>query len=99
MHIRVLDAGDKCFWTISSHESLTPLSTYAASVSNATQRALWSLSHTYRQHLQDTTYKHLSLRPCGESQISVVPGEAREDRLNTLSMWWQVLTLTWIVLP
>jgi hypothetical protein len=29
------------------HESLTLLSTYAASVSNAAQRALWSLSHTY----------------------------------------------------
>ena len=47
MHIRVLDAGDRRFRTLSSHESLTSLSTYAASVSNAAWRALWSLSHTY----------------------------------------------------
>jgi hypothetical protein len=49
VHIRVMDAGDRGFRTLSAHESLTPLSTYAASVSNATRRALWSLSHTYRQ--------------------------------------------------
>jgi hypothetical protein len=84
MHIRALDAGDKGFKTLSSHESLTSLSTYAASVSNTARRALWSLSHTYRQQLHDTTYKHLPLRPHGENQTSVVPCEARENRLNTL---------------
>jgi hypothetical protein len=99
VHIRVLDSKNRGFYTISSHESLTLLSTYATSVSNATRRALWSLSHTYRQQLQDTAYRHLHLRPCGSSQTSVVPGEAREDRLNTLMMWWQVLTPTWTVLP
>jgi hypothetical protein len=78
VHIRVLDAGDRGLRTLSSHDSLTPLSTYGASVSNAAQRALWSLSHT------DTTYKNLPLRPRGESQTSVVPGEAGEDRVNTL---------------
>jgi hypothetical protein len=36
------------FRTPSSHESLTPLSTYATSVSNAAWRPLWSLSRTYR---------------------------------------------------
>jgi hypothetical protein len=80
----VLDAGGRGFRTLSSHESLTPLSTYAALVSNASQRALWSLNHTYRQQLHDTAYRHLPLRPHGESQTSVVPGEAREDHLNTL---------------
>jgi hypothetical protein len=80
----VLDAGDRGFRTLSSHESLTPLSTYAASVSNAARRALWSLSHTYRQQLHDTAYRHLPLRSSGESQTSVVPGEAGEGRLNTL---------------
>jgi hypothetical protein len=49
VHIRVMDKGDRGFKTLSTHESLTPRSTYAASVSNATRRALWSLSHTYRQ--------------------------------------------------
>jgi hypothetical protein len=80
----MLDAGDRGFRTLSSHESLTSLSTYAALVSNASQRALWSLSHTYRQQLHDTAYRHLPLRPRGEIQTSVVPGEAREDHLNTL---------------
>jgi hypothetical protein len=64
--------------------TLTPLSTYATSVSNNARIALWSLSHTYRQQLQDTRYRHLPLLLRGESQTSVVPGEAREDRLNTL---------------
>jgi hypothetical protein len=43
IHVRVMDAGDKGFRTLSAHESLTPLSTYAASVSNAARRTLWSL--------------------------------------------------------
>jgi hypothetical protein len=84
VHIKVLDAGDRCFRTLSSHESMTLLSTYVASVSNAARRVLWSLSHTFRQQLHDTTYMHLPLRPHGESQTSVVLGEAREDHLNTL---------------
>jgi hypothetical protein len=84
MHIIVLDAGDRGFRTLSSHDSLTLLSAYAASVINAAWRALWSLSHTYQQLLHDTTYMHLPLRPRGESQTSVVLGEAGEDCLNTL---------------
>jgi hypothetical protein len=84
VYIRVMDEGDRGFRTLSAHESLTPLSTYAASVSNAARQALWSLSHTYRQQLHNTRYRHLSLRLRGENQTSVVPCEAREDRLNTL---------------
>jgi hypothetical protein len=79
-----MDAGDKGFKTLSTHESLTPLSTYAASVNNASIRALWSLSHIYWQQLHDTRYIHLPLCLRGESQTSVVPSETREDRLNTL---------------
>jgi hypothetical protein len=84
MHIRVLDAGDRGFMTLSSHESLTLLSTYAASVNNVSQRAWWSPSHTYWQQLHEMMYMHLPLRPHGESQTSVVLGEAGEDHLNTL---------------
>jgi hypothetical protein len=84
MHIRVLDAGNRGFRTLSSHESLAPLSTYTTLVSSDARRALWSLSHNYQQQLHDTTYMHLPLRPHGESQKSVVLGEAGEDRLNTL---------------
>jgi hypothetical protein len=46
--------------------------------------SLWSLSHTYRLQLQDTVYRHLPLRPRGESQTNIVPGGVGEDRLNTL---------------
>ena len=81
---RVMDAGDRGFRTLSTHESLRSLSTYDVLVSNAARRALWSLSHTYRQQLHDTKYIHLPLRLRGESQTSVVLGEAGEDRLNTL---------------
>jgi hypothetical protein len=84
VHIRVLDAGDRGFRTLSSHESLRLLSTYVASVSNAAQRVLWSHSCTYRQQLHDTTCMHLPLRPRGESKTSVVPGKVGEDRLDTL---------------
>jgi hypothetical protein len=49
IHVSVMNAGDRGFRTLSAHESLTPLSTYAASVSDAARRTLWSLSHTYRQ--------------------------------------------------
>jgi hypothetical protein len=80
VHIRVMDARYRGFRTLSAHESLTPLSTYAALVSNDARRALWSLSHTYRQWLHNTEYRHLR----GESQTSVVPAEAGEDCLNTL---------------
>jgi hypothetical protein len=80
-----MDAGDKGFMTLSAHESLTPLSTYAASVSDAIRRTLWSLSHTYRQQLHDMKFRHLPLRLSGGSQTSIVLGGASEDRLNTLA--------------
>jgi hypothetical protein len=47
IHVRVMDAGDRGYRTLSAHESLTALSTYATSVSDAARRTLWSLSHTY----------------------------------------------------
>jgi hypothetical protein len=78
-----MDAGDRGFRTLSAHESLTPLSTYAASVSDAATRTLWSLNHTYWQQLHNTKYRHLPLCLRAESQTSIVPGGAREDRLNT----------------
>jgi hypothetical protein len=40
IHVRVMDVGDRGFRTLSAHESLTLLSTYAASVSNAARRTL-----------------------------------------------------------
>jgi hypothetical protein len=85
IHVRVMDAGDRGFRTLSAHESLTPLSTYVASVSDAARRTLWSLSHTYRQQLHDMKYMHLPLRLSGGSHTSIVPGGAGEDRLNTLA--------------
>jgi hypothetical protein len=85
IHVRVMDAGDRGFRTLSAHESLTPLSTYAASVSDAARRTLWSLSHTYRQQMQNMRFRHLPQRLRGGSQTSNVPGEAGEDRLNTLA--------------
>jgi hypothetical protein len=60
-------------------------SAYAASVSDAAIRTLWSLSHTYRQQLHDTRFGHLPLRLSGGSQTSIVLGGAGEDRLNTLA--------------
>jgi hypothetical protein len=48
IHVRVMDAGDRGFRTLSSHESLTPLSTYAALVRDVAKKTLWSLSHTYQ---------------------------------------------------
>lgn len=83
LHIRVMHEGDRGFRTLSVKESLTPVPTNVASVSNAAQIVLWSLSHSYRLQLQNTEYQHLPIRPRGESQTSVVLGGAREDRLNT----------------
>jgi hypothetical protein len=80
-----MDAGYRGFRTLSAHESLTPLSTYAASVNDAARRTLWSLSHTYRQQLHNTKYMHLPLRIRGENQTNIVPSGANEDRLNTLA--------------
>jgi hypothetical protein len=80
-----MDAGDRGFRTLSTHESLMPLSTYAASVTNVARQTLWSLSHTYRQQLHNMKYMHLPLCIRGESQTSIVLGGADEDRLNTLA--------------
>jgi hypothetical protein len=85
IHVRVMDARDRGFRTLSTHESLTPLSTYAASVSDAARRTLWSLGHTYRQQQHDTRFRHLPLRLSGGSQTSIVPIGAGEDRPNTLA--------------
>jgi hypothetical protein len=85
IHVRVMDAGDRGFRTLSAHESLASLSTYVASVSDAARRTLWSLSHTYKQQLHDMRYMHLPLCLSGGSQTSIVLGGAGEDRLNTLA--------------
>jgi hypothetical protein len=85
IHVKVMDAGDRGFRTLFAHESLTPLSNYAALVSDAARWTLWSLSHTYRQQLHDTRFRHLPLRLSGGSQTSIVPGGAGEERLNTLA--------------
>jgi hypothetical protein len=45
IHVRVMDAGDRGFRTLSAHESLTQLSTYAASVSDAARRTMVSQPH------------------------------------------------------
>jgi hypothetical protein len=47
IHVRVMDVGDRGFRTLTTHESLTSLSTYVASVNDAARRTLWFLSHTY----------------------------------------------------
>jgi hypothetical protein len=80
-----MDVGDRGFRTLSAHESLTSVPTYAASVSNTAKRTLWSLSHTYWQQLHNMKYRHLPLRIHGENQTTIVPGGANEDRLNTLA--------------
>jgi hypothetical protein len=67
VHVRVMDAGDRGFRTLSAHESLTSLSTYSTSVSDASRWTLWSLSHTYWQQLHDTRFRHLPLRLSGGS--------------------------------
>jgi hypothetical protein len=85
IHVRVMDAGDRGFMTLSAHESLTPLSTYAALVSDAARWTLWSLSHTYWQQLHATRFRHLPLRLSGGSQTNIVSGGASESRLNTLT--------------
>jgi hypothetical protein len=79
-----MDVGDRGFRTLSAHESLTPLFTYAPSVSDAARRTLWSLIHSYWQQLHNMKYRHLPLRLRGESQTNIVLGGAEEDRLNTL---------------
>jgi hypothetical protein len=84
IHVRVMNAGDRGFMTLSAHESLTPLSTYAASVSDAARRTLWSLNQTYWQQLHNMKYIHLPLHLRGESQTNIVLGGAGEDCLNTL---------------
>jgi hypothetical protein len=85
IHIRVMDAGDRGFRTLSAQESLAPLSTYAASVSDAARRTLWSLGHTYWQQLHDMRFRHLPLCLSGGSQTSIVSGGAGENCLNTLA--------------
>jgi hypothetical protein len=85
IHVRVMDAGDRGFRSLSAHESLTPLSTYTDSVSDAARWTMWSFSHTYRQQLHDTRFRHLPLRLSVGSQTSIISGGAGEDRLNTLA--------------
>jgi hypothetical protein len=67
IYVRVIDARDRWFRTLSAHEYLTPLSTYAASVSDAARRTMCSLSHTYQQQLHNMKYRHLPLCIRGES--------------------------------
>jgi len=65
VHIRERGEGDHGMKTSSAHDSTTPHSTYAASISSASRRALWSLCHTHCQVLHTTEYRHVPRRASG----------------------------------
>ena len=85
VHIRERLETSKGMKTRSAHNSTTPHATYAASVSDAARRALWSLCYTHRQELSFTEYCHLPRRTSGTEDTVVPLGEAGEDRLNVLA--------------
>ena len=72
VHIREHLETSKGMKTCSTHNSTVPHATYAASVSDAARRALWSLCYTHRQELSFTEYRHLPCRTSG-TEDTVVP--------------------------
>ena len=85
VHIRERLETSKGMKTCSAHNCTAPHATYAALVSDAARRALWSLCYTHRQELSFTEYRHLPHRTSGTEDTVVPLGEAREDRLNVLA--------------
>ena len=71
--------------THSVHNSTAPHATYAALVSDAARRALWSLCYTHRQELSFTKYRHLPHHTSGTEDIVVPLGQAGDDYLNVLA--------------
>ena len=85
VHIRGHVEGYQCMKTLSAHDSIAPHSTYAASVSSASRRALWFVCHTHRQELHTTEYRHIPRRTSGTEDIVVVLGDDGRDCLNILA--------------
>ncbi|CAN6207583.1 unnamed protein product [Urochloa humidicola] len=85
VHIRERREASGASRTASMHDSTVPLSTYAASVSEAARRTLSALCYTHRLELSVTEYRHLPRRPSGGEQAYVVMGEAGEDCVSILA--------------
>lgn len=85
VHIRECLETSKGIKTRSAHNSTAPHATYAASVSDSTKRALWSLCYTHRQELSFTKYHHFPRRTSGAEDTVIPLGEAGEDCLNVLA--------------
>lgn len=71
--------------TSSVHNSDVPHATYAASVSAAARRALWSLTHRFDPQLSGTDYRHLPRRLRGTERTFVRLGAPAERRTNLLA--------------
>ena len=88
VHIRVPLGDDGGWRTRSSHYSTAPFSTEEAAVNDAARRALWSLSHSYREQLYNSDFRHVPHRLSGTEE-TVVPavrfGEGRLDILTRIT--------------
>jgi hypothetical protein len=85
VHIRVRNHTGGGYISRTTHDSTTPHSTYQASVSNATRRALFSLRSRHDQELSLSDYRNIPCRTSGTEQ-TVVPLTGSEDpRLHTLA--------------
>ena len=85
VHIRGRLEGYQGMKTLSAHDSSAPHSTYAASVSSAARRALWSICLTHRQELYTTEFRHIPRRTSGTEDTVVVLGDDGQDHLNILA--------------
>ena len=85
VHIRGHLEGYQGMKTLSAHDSSAPHSTYAASVSSAARRALWSVCHTHCQEMHTTEFRHVPRRTSGTEDTVVVLGDDGQDRLNILA--------------
>jgi hypothetical protein len=84
IHIRECSETSRGLRSHSVHDSATPHTTYAASISRATKRALWSLCYHHRQELHTNVYCHLPRRTSATEETVVSLGEDGEDRINIL---------------
>jgi hypothetical protein len=85
VHIRECLETSRGLRTHLAHDSNTPHTTYATSISNAARRALWSLCYTHRQELGTTNYHHLPCCISGTEETVVLMGEDGEDHINILA--------------
>jgi hypothetical protein len=85
VHVRVTTGQAGGWRTRTIHPSTTHFASEAAAINDATRRALWSVSNTFRDRIEGTDFRFVPSRVSGTENTVVPMGDFRDSRVDILT--------------